>query len=353
MSDKTTRIPKEDILELLNELENEEKNNEPILHEKEKTPKKSRKKNNDSKKQLSFEGISLLRNSNKKKENSDRLNIKIGEAGSEERRRKDMDNRKKKVKRQRIIIIDIVMLVIILGMFLFVKCRNRDAFSDKGDYKNISLNGTWYKVDIDDMYVVKFTDEKFQEEDVFHEKSNKGTYEVGNHAMKINNKVYSMKYVNEKSDYEDMLDENEGNYDLKNYFYVIDNQGNKIYYFKKEDDAANQLDYNYQTNAYYEKSGMFDENGFAIDEDGVLLAYNGDLKEVTIPSSVKAIGENAFSADFSRGLNTEKVIVPASVKTIETGAFSFSKVKNVVLQGGSQNVKQGAYDESEITVEKN
>ncbi len=36
-----------------------------------------------------------------------------------------------------------------------------------------------------------------------------------------------------------------------------------------------------------------------------------------------------------------------------TGAFSFSKVKNVVLQGGSQNVKQGAYDESEITVEKN
>ena len=147
MSDKTTRIPKEDILELLNELENEEKNNEPILHEKEKTPKKSRKKNNDSKKQLSFEGISLLRNSNKKKENSDRLNIKIGEAGSEERRRKDMDNRKKKVKRQRIIIIDIVMLVIILGMFLFVKCRNRDAFSDKGDYKNISLNGTWYKVE--------------------------------------------------------------------------------------------------------------------------------------------------------------------------------------------------------------
>ena len=41
MNDKTTKIPKEDILELLNELENEEKNNEPILREKEKTPKKS------------------------------------------------------------------------------------------------------------------------------------------------------------------------------------------------------------------------------------------------------------------------------------------------------------------------
>lgn len=39
MSDKTTRIPKEDILELLNELENEEKNNEPILHEKRKNSK--------------------------------------------------------------------------------------------------------------------------------------------------------------------------------------------------------------------------------------------------------------------------------------------------------------------------
>ena len=44
MNDKTTKIPKEDILELLNELENEEKNNEPILREKEKTPKKSHRR---------------------------------------------------------------------------------------------------------------------------------------------------------------------------------------------------------------------------------------------------------------------------------------------------------------------
>ena len=44
MSDKTTRIPKEDILELLNELENEEKNNEPILHEKEKLQRNLEKK---------------------------------------------------------------------------------------------------------------------------------------------------------------------------------------------------------------------------------------------------------------------------------------------------------------------
>ncbi len=69
----------------------------------------------------------------------------------------------------------------------------------------------------------------------------KGTYEVGNHAMKINNKVYSMKYVNEKSDYEDMLDENEGNYDLKNYFYVMIIRVIKFITFKKVDDAANQL----------------------------------------------------------------------------------------------------------------
>ena len=55
MNDKTTKIPKEDILELLNELENEEKNNEPILREKEKTPKKSNRKISTPKKQISFE----------------------------------------------------------------------------------------------------------------------------------------------------------------------------------------------------------------------------------------------------------------------------------------------------------
>lgn len=254
----------------------------------------------------------------------------------------------KRIKLKRVLIIDGIILIIMLSMFIFVKCRHRDAFTDKGYYKNISLKGTWYKVDLDEMYVVQFDESNFDEKDVYGEQPNKGNYEVGNHALKLGSKQYSMKYINEVKELEDIIDDDMEQYELKEYFYIIDNDGNKIYYFREEEDAADQLEYNCQTNAYYEKSGMFDENGFAIDEEGMLLAYNGDKQEVTIPESVTGIAENAFSADYDRAVNTHKVIVPANVKKIESGAFLFSNVDTVVINEGVEEIQDWAFGDSHI-----
>lgn len=254
----------------------------------------------------------------------------------------------KRIKLKRVLIIDGIILIIMLSMFIFVRCRHRDAFTDKGYYKNISLKGTWYKVDLDEMYVVQFDESNFDEKDVYGEQPNKGNYEVGNHALKLGSKQYSMKYVNEVKELEDIIDDDMEQYELKEYFYIIDNDGNKIYYFREEEDAADQLEYNCQTNAYYEKSGMFDENGFAIDEEGMLLAYNGDKQEVTIPESVTGIAENAFSADYDRAVNTHKVIVSANVKKIESGAFLFSDVDTVVINEGVEEIQDWAFGDSHI-----
>lgn len=254
----------------------------------------------------------------------------------------------KRIKLKRVLIIDGIILIIMLSMFIFVRCRHRDAFTDKGYYKNISLKGTWYKVDLDEMYVVQFDESNFDEKDVYGEQPNKGNYEVGNHALKLGSKQYSMKYVNEVKELEDIIDDDMEQYELKEYFYIIDNDGNKIYYFREEEDAADQLEYNCQTNAYYEKSGMFDENGFAIDEEGMLLAYNGDKQEVTIPESVTGIAENAFSADYDRAVNTHKVIVPANVKKIESGAFLFSNVDTIVINEGVEEIQDWAFGDSHI-----
>lgn len=254
----------------------------------------------------------------------------------------------KRIKLKRVLIIDGIILIIMLSMFIFVRCRHRDAFTDKGYYKNISLKGTWYKVDLDEMYVVQFDESNFDEKDVYGEQPNKGNYEVGNHALKLGSKQYSMKYVNEVKELEDIIDDDMEQYELKEYFYIIDNDGNKIYYFREEEDAADQLEYNCQTNAYYEKSGMFDENGFAIDEEGMLLAYNGDKQEVTIPESVTGIAENAFSADYDRAVNTHKVIVSANVKKIESGAFLFSNVDTVVINEGVEEIQDWAFGDSHI-----
>lgn len=254
----------------------------------------------------------------------------------------------RKIKLKKVLIIDGIILVLILSMFIFVRCRHRDAFTDKGYYKNISLKGTWYKVDLDEMYQVKFSGKDYEEKDVYGEHSKKGKYEVGNHALELGSKQYSMKYVNERKELEDIIDDDIGQYELKEYFYIIDDDGNKIYYFKQEEDLTDQLDYNCQTNAYYEKSGMFDENGFAIDEEGMLLAYNGDKQQVTIPESVSGIAENAFSADYNRALNTEKVIIPGSVKKIESGAFLFSNVDIVIINEGVEEIQDWAFGDSHI-----
>jgi hypothetical protein len=253
-----------------------------------------------------------------------------------------------RIKTGKILITDGIIILIILSMFLFVKCRHRDAFTDKGDYKLIDLQGVWYKVDLDEMYEVKFTKDNFTEKNMYGENSKQGAYEVGNHAMRLGSKEYSMKYIDESKELQNILEGDIEEYELRTYFYIIDDNGNKIYYFNKEEDAADQLDYNCQTNEYYEKTNMFDENGFAIDEEGVLLAYNGTEHEVTIPSEVTGIGENAFSADYDRALNTDKVTIPSNVKTIESGAFIFSNVKTVVIESGVKEIKDWAFGDSEI-----
>lgn len=253
-----------------------------------------------------------------------------------------------RLKAARILIIDGIILFIILAMFLFVRCRHRDAFTDKGEYKMISLEGTWYKVDLDEMYVVQFGDKKFDEKDVYGEQSEKGNYEIGNHALKLKDKQYSMRYIDEEKELKDIIDDDISQYELKEYFYIIDEEGNKIYYFRKEEDAAEQLEYNCQTNAYYEKSSMFNENGFAIDEEGTLLAYNGDKQEVTIPKSVTEIAENAFSADYDRALNTQKVIILSGVKKIDSGAFMFSNVRTVIVNEGVEEIQDWAFGDSNI-----
>lgn len=252
------------------------------------------------------------------------------------------------LKTKRILIVDGIIFLIMMSMFIFVKCRRRDAFTDKGYYKNISLEGTWYKVDLDEMYVVKFYENHFEEKDVYGEQPKKGQYEVGNHALKLGSREYSMRYIDEKKELEDIVDDDMEQFDLKKYFYIIDDEGNKVYYFREEENAADQLEYNCQTNSYYEKSGMFDENGFAVDEEGILLAYNGDKQEVVIPENVTGIAENAFSADYDRALNTQKVTITSNVKTIESGAFFFSRVSTVVIAEGVEKIGDWAFGDSAI-----
>lgn len=56
-------------------------------------------------------------------------------------------------------------------------------------------------------------------------------------------------------------------------------------------------------------------------QNGVLVAYNGPGGHVTIPSTVKEIGQNAFYATVYNGHTVTGVTIPSSVTTIRSGAF--------------------------------
>lgn len=253
-------------------------------------------------------------------------------------------------KIRRIIIIDVLLLIAAISMFVFVKVQKRDVFTYKGAYKSLSLAGEWYKVDLDKVSVAKLTEDgKYTEEDISGEKIKSGVYEIGNYAIKIDDKIFKMNYVDEARALKKRINKDElSEYELRKYFYTIDDKGKKTYYFSDEIAAADQIEDNCSTNEYYQKFGLFDKDGFAIDANGVLLAYTGSAKKLTLPDRVTEIAENAMAADYERAENTEQIIIPGTVKKICSGAFSFTNVKKVIINSGVEAIETWAFGDSNI-----
>ncbi|MBN7772317.1 leucine-rich repeat domain-containing protein [Clostridium aminobutyricum] len=109
-------------------------------------------------------------------------------------------------------------------------------------------------------------------------------------------------------------------------------------------DRVNQPDED-PTEAYYES--IKDKDGFCI-KDGILYAYLGKDKEITIPETVTEIYNSALSGDFGHGANLKKVIVPGTVKKINGGAFAFTSAKKIIVEEGVKEIGEWAFGDSYI-----
>lgn len=103
---------------------------------------------------------------------------------------------------------------------------------------------------------------------------------------------------------------------------------------------------------YYYTSEEFtdsirDKDGWCI-KDGVLYAYRGSAKEVTIPETVTEIYSNAFSGDFGYGSRLTKVTIPGSVKKIDSQAFSFTNADIIYIEEGVETIGDSAFSDSYI-----
>ena len=250
---------------------------------------------------------------------------------------------------KRIVILDIIFFLMVVAMVCFVKFKKHEALTYKENYKSVDLEGKWYMVDVDDVFVVDMDGSgNYVKRDIDGNLVNKGTYKIGEKTINLDGTDYPIDYTDEylEADYavgSDDLDD----YSLSKHF-EVNIHGKSVYYFSKMEAAEDQVDYNMTTNDYYTRNGLFNDEGFAIDGDDTLVAYTGDSESIRVPSEATDIAANTFSTDFDRAKKLKKVIVSSSVKTIESYAFAFSKVETIYLADGITQIHDNAFANSKL-----
>ena len=260
-----------------------------------------------------------------------------------------MANTTKRIRiSKRILIIDIIFFLMIVFMVSFVKFRKHEALTYKENYKSLDLNGKWYMVDVDDVFVVDMDDGDYTKRDIDGNLVNEGSYKIGEHTINLDGSDYPIDYTDDylEADYlakSDDLDK----YNLSKHF-VVDIHGKDVYYFSKKEAAEDQVDFNMTTNDYYSRNGLFNDEGFAIDGDDTLVAYTGSEETIRVPSEASDIAANTFSTDFDRAKKLKKVIVSSSVKSIESYAFAFSNVETVYLSESVTSIGDNVFANSKV-----
>ena len=249
---------------------------------------------------------------------------------------------------KRIIIIDIIFFLMIVFMVSFVKFRKHEALTYKENYKSLDLTGTWYMVDVDDVFVVDMDGGDYVKKDINGNLVTKGTYKIGEHTINFDGNNYPINYTDDYLEAEYLADTKDlEGYSLSKHF-EVKIHGKSNYYFSVKEAAEDQVDFNMTTNEYYSKNGLFNDEGFAIDGDDTLVAYTGNGESVRVPSAATDIAANTFSTDYKRAKKLKKVIIPSSVKTIESYAFSFSTVEDVYFSEGITQIHDNVFAHSKV-----
>ena len=86
---------------------------------------------------------------------------------------------------------------------------------------------------------------------------------------------------------------------------------------------------------------IVDEKGFCI-KKGVLIAYIGMEKKITIPKNVTEIGENALAGDMY-STTVREVTVPGTVKKIDARAFAFTAADSIRFEEGVEEIGDACF----------
>ncbi len=94
------------------------------------------------------------------------------------------------------------------------------------------------------------------------------------------------------------------------------------------------------------------DDDFEVSDDGVLVSYNGDKTNITVPEimngiTVRAIGDNVFNSS-----SLKSIVLPYTVKCIGVSAFANSKLTTITANG-VVDIDNGAFEGCESLVSLN
>ena len=221
-----------------------------------------------------------------------------------------------------------IIAVIVSAMLmaaLFCGCGEKEENQE-------GINGTWYASQYGEMWIYKFKEDgtcaRFAEEVPDMEEYAPFTFDEKSGKMEF-------------SDAED----EEYSAELKDDCFVIKNISyDETYTLYRDRQTALESDPFYLQSDEYTDT-IKDKDGWCI-SDGILYAYRGDAKEVTVPEGVKEIYNSAFSGDSGHGKNLVSVTVPGTVEVIDGGAFSFTGADTIVIEEGVKEIGDGAFSDS-------
>ena len=96
--------------------------------------------------------------------------------------------------------------------------------------------------------------------------------------------------------------------------------------------------------------GDKNKKGFCI-ENNNLVAYAGSDIEIEVPSNnIDTISSYSFNKYYSRGKFLKNVTVTGSIKTIENNAFAFSKIDNLYIEEGVEEIGDYAFNDTCLSI---
>ena len=233
----------------------------------------------------------------------------------------------------------VVAVTVVAGLLVACKGNTDDSKQAKETTKTASeqstrtpnsVVGKWYvyeEYDPDEVYIWEF-----EEGGKYYFATEEGYYKQGDNYI-ISKDKYTV------DDNQIVLDGEKAKLEFTDYgFCVTHESGSQTKLYENRQEALESSDAYYRSELYLET--LKDENGCII-QDGVLLAYFTDDKNIVIPD-VKEIGGGVI---ISKLEDIDSITIPGCVEKIGNGAFGETPVDKIYIEEGVKEIGNNAFSD--------